>query len=245
MTTGFRSASRTLLYLSGSASFLYFATIPWPGAGWRVAAKGLSVAPLALVAWRELPPGQARALLAGALALGSLGDVLLDLSPELFTAGLGAFLVGHLLYLWLWTSHWRRPLRPGRGTLLRAALVLGACAALAAVLTPRLGGLAAPVILYMAAISAMAAASAVAPFASLRIFWGAALFVFSDAVIALDKFHSPVPARGWLVWSTYYAAQWAILTGYLRERGLAAGHEGAGAANAAPSARKSGDNGGS
>lgn len=218
MTAGFRPASRGLLALSALASIVYFATIPWGGeAPWRIAAKGLSISPLAVLAWRELAPGRARALLAGALALGSLGDVLLDTGPAWFTAGLGSFLVGHLLYTWLWRSHWRRPLRPTRGQWLRVILVLAACATLAAILVPRLGALAVPVIFYMAAISAMAAASALAPFSRSRIFWGAVLFVFSDALIAVNRFHSPLPGRDWLVWSTYYAAQFAIFSGYLRE----------------------------
>lgn len=218
MTAGFRPASRGLLVLSAVTSLLYFATIPWGGAApWRIVAKGLSISPLAVLAWRELAPGRARALLAGALALGSLGDVLLDIGPAWFTAGLGSFLVGHLLYTWLWSSHWRRPLQPTRVQRLRVTLILAACAALAATLVPRLGALTLPVIFYMAAISAMAAASALAPFSSSRIFWGAVLFVFSDAVIAVHRFHTPLPGRDWLVWSTYYAAQFAIVSGYLRE----------------------------
>lgn len=180
-------------------------------------AKGLSISPLALLAWRELVPGRSRVLLAAALALGSLGDVLLDLGPAWFTAGLGSFLAGHLLYTWLWSSHWRRPVRPTPGQLLRVTLVLIFCAALAAILAPRLGPLTVPVIFYMAAISAMAAASALAPFSSSRIFWGAVLFVFSDAVIAVNRFHTPLPGRDWLVWSTYYAAQLAIAGGYVRQ----------------------------
>lgn len=204
--------------LSAVASLLYFATIPWGGeAPWRIVAKGLSISPLAVLAWRELAPGRARALLAGALALGSLGDVLLDLGPAWFTAGLGSFLAGHVLYTWLWSAHWRRPLQPTRGQWLRVILVLAACAILAAILVPRLGALAVPVIFYMAAISAMAAASALASFANSRIFSGAVLFVFSDAVIAVNRFHTPLPGRDWLVWSTYYAAQVAIVSGYLRE----------------------------
>jgi len=36
---------------------------------------------------------------------------------------------------------------------------------------------------------------------------GAVLFVISDSVIAFDKFKSPVPARGLIVWITYYVGQ--------------------------------------
>ena len=74
-----------------------------------------------------------------------------------------------------------------------------------------------PAIIDLAGGETLAAASALAPFASSRIFCGAVLFVFSDALIAVNRFHTPLPGRDWLVWSTYYAAQFAIVSGYLRE----------------------------
>ena len=36
----------------------------------------------------------------------------------------------------------------------------------------------------------------------------ALLFVFSDAVIAWNRFIGPVPARTWIVMTTYYLAQY-------------------------------------
>ena len=31
--------------------------------------------------------------------------------------------------------------------------------------------------------------------------------MFSDSIIALDKFRGPIPYRGIIVWTTYYAGQ--------------------------------------
>ena len=36
------------------------------------------------------------------------------------------------------------------------------------------------------------------------------LFLCSDALLAFNRFHSPLPAAGLLVLGTYWAAQWLI-----------------------------------
>ena len=48
--------------------------------------------------------------------------------------------------------------------------------------------------------------------------YGVILFLISDSILAVDKFKSPVPLRGYLVWATYYLAQCGIAIGFLRER---------------------------
>ena len=62
-----------------------------------------------------------------------------------------------------------------------------------------------PVWAYMGVISAMAFAALTMPNPLTGL--GALLFVFSDAVIAVNKFARPVPARGPIVWITYYVGQ--------------------------------------
>lgn len=39
---------------------------------------------------------------------------------------------------------------------------------------------------------------------------GAALFVASDALLAIDRFRTPIPAAPLWVLSTYWLAQWGI-----------------------------------
>jgi len=41
------------------------------------------------------------------------------------------------------------------------------------------------------------------------------LFLISDSILAVNKFKTEVPLRDYLVWATYYAAQYAITTGFL------------------------------
>ena len=44
------------------------------------------------------------------------------------------------------------------------------------------------------------------------------LFLISDSILAINKFKSPLPLRGYLVWATYYLAQYGIAIGFLREK---------------------------
>jgi len=43
--------------------------------------------------------------------------------------------------------------------------------------------------------------------------FGALLFIASDAMIAIDKFHGHIPGGNQLIWITYYSAQLLILLG--------------------------------
>lgn len=200
--------SRLLVTVSLAASAAYFSgqlTHPLPGS---VVWKGLAVSPLAVLAWLRC-----ERLLALALALGSLGDVLLDLDPSLFVPGLGAFLAGHVVYTVLWVRNWPRPLRVRWIPLAVLALFTGA---LCAWLIPSLGAMAVPVVFYMLAITAMVAAAILTPFRWVAI--GAALFLLSDALLGIHKFRAPVPYRDFLVWTTYYLGQVAIAQGYLMHK---------------------------
>ncbi|MEY4222204.1 MAG: hypothetical protein RL334_846, partial [Chloroflexota bacterium] len=44
---------------------------------------------------------------------------------------------------------------------------------------------------------------------------GALLFVFSDAVIAVDKFRMAIRWRGPIIWTTYYAGQVLLVSNLL------------------------------
>lgn len=184
-------------------SAIYTATIsaaPFPG---RWAVKAMAVALLALLVRKDRLP-------ASALLLGALGDALLELGPVYFVHGLLAFLGGHVVY----TIGF---LRAGRRRLPLAAPVILAlyAAAFAFWLWPHLGALQAPVVVYMAAITAMAASSfRLRPLAAA----GAGLFLVSDSLLAAGRFVSPVPAGDFLIWITYYSAQSLIAFSYRSHR---------------------------
>jgi len=177
-----------------------------------VAVKGLSVGPLAVLAFVAGSP-----LLAAALAVSTLGDVLLDLDPRrLFVFGLGSFLVAHLIYTSVFVRNRRRPMALGAAEMLPAGLVLVFSVAVSAWLLPSLGTLIVPVAIYMCAITAMVLSAILARFSNPWVAVGAILFLLSDSLLAVNKFKTPVPFRDVLVWTTYFVGQFCITNGFLR-----------------------------
>jgi uncharacterized membrane protein YhhN len=84
-------------------------------------------------------------------------------------------------------------------------------------LAPGLGSLAGPVMLYVCVITVMVASAILAGFSTTWVCSGAILFLISDSILAVNKFKSPVPMAGYLIWATYYLAQFGIAIGFLRE----------------------------
>jgi uncharacterized membrane protein YhhN len=145
-----------------------------------------------------------------ALAFAGAGDVaLLGGTDSAFTAGLVSFLAGHLA----WIIAVRQ--RPGGGRLrgrpVLAAPHVAAFGALNAYLWKRTGKDRIPVIVYSAALLAMSltALDSGSPTTAA----GGALFLVSDALLALEKFGGlHLPAHEGLVMATYTSAQ-ALLAG--------------------------------
>ena len=145
-----------------------------------------------------------------ALALGGVGDVaLLGSSDSAFTAGPVSFLAGHVA----WIIAVRQ--RPGGGRLrgrpVLAAPYLAAFGALNAYLWKRTGKDRVPVLVYSAALLTMSLAALDS--GSPKTAAGGALFLVSDALLALEKFGSLyLPANEGLMMATYASAQ-ALLAG--------------------------------
>ena len=85
-------------------------------------------------------------------------------------------------------------------------------------LAPGLGSLTWPVMFYTCVITVMVASAILAGFSNTWVCTGAILFLISDSILAANKFKSPVPMGGFLVWTTYYLAQFGIAIGFLREK---------------------------
>lgn len=203
--------SSILRWLSITFSALYLITGPWQPYPGSFIVKGLAVGPLAVLAFLAGSP-----VLGLALALSTVGDVLLDLDPvRLFVFGLGAFLVAHLIYTFLFVRSRRRPLAPRATELLGAGAVLVYSVAVSSWLLPSVGDLIVPVAIYMCAITAMVLAAILARFSNPWVVTGALLFLASDSLLAINKFKTPVPLRDVLVWSTYYLGQYSIAAGFL------------------------------
>jgi alkenylglycerophosphocholine hydrolase len=188
------------------ALYLVGLWLPAPALGLVV--KPVPALALAALVLRRGEGFRARAVGAG-LVLSALGDVLLDL-PRQFTSGLTAFLLAHLAYSAAFLEDERRP------RLLRAvpfALWLGS-ASLFVWPQVRAVGLALPVTVYMAAIGTMMwrAAARVDPGRAGAVsgLVGALLFGLSDTLIALDRFHAPVPGVRYAIILLYWAGQAGI-----------------------------------
>lgn len=196
-----------LLSLAASLAYLLIERRPptMLRTGLKTAAIGLWV-PLPLLAL----PGAAAlplVLLALAFLLSSVGDLFLAMkdNPRNFQHGLLAFLAAHLFYLTVLLPLASRP----EGLVANAASLLTGAGALALYfwLRPNLGSSQLPVGAYLVTILFMALAALAIPAAQPWLGLGAVLFVISDGVIAADKFGRPIPFRGLIVWTTYYAGQ--------------------------------------
>lgn len=172
------------------------------------------VVAMAWVAGRALAAGRITSfditLLMG-LAASLAGDVLLML-PGLFIQGLVAFLIAHLAYIEVFRQ--RVGLFPRPAYLL---LTLAIGAAMYAFLWQ--GGLPAPlrmpVAAYVVVIAAMAAqalgrAAVLGDRASRAVAVGACFFMLSDALLATNRFVTPLPLSAIWVLGTYYVAQFLI-----------------------------------
>ena len=172
---------------------------------------------LALVARAPALPG--RAWLLAALAGSLVGDVFLMLEG-FFIPGLVAFLLAHLAYIG--RLRLDAPWFASRRTLLGVAAIAGLVYGLLWT-----GGLPAdlrfPVAVYVCAIGGMAAqamgrATVLGDGASRAVAVGAACFMASDALLAVNRFVTHLPAQAFWVLSTYYAAQCLLVMGLLRSK---------------------------
>lgn len=151
-----------------------------------------------------------QALVCAGLLFSLAGDVFLMLPRDRFVAGLASFLFAHGFYIAAFAP--RPPTLRAPGVLL-VLLVCGSI--LLRALWTRLGGLRAPVVLYAAALLAMAWQAAerwmaLGTTAALLAATGAGLFVASDSALAWERFAARHRWGPVLVLGTYFAAQWLI-----------------------------------
>ncbi len=154
-----------------------------------------------------------------------LGDVLLMLEqkhPLFFIFGLASFLTTHIFYIIYFLR-----IKSHEASLLQKqplliALVLAYGITLVWQLYPYLSDLKLPVIIYAAVICSML-------LCSLHIFFkvnkkaaryyllGAAAFVLSDSLLAINKFYQPFAYAGIFIMLTYCAAQYFIVRGFIEQ----------------------------
>lgn len=185
--------------------------------------QGLLMVLLQLTLWLMVRPVFDRLVTGTLVALGfsALGDVVPDVTPDDldFLVMVGFFLVAQVVYV---VTFW--PLR-GRSIAARSPWLLlpYVVALVALVLACRegAGGLFLPVVIYGIAITTMAVlATGVSRIAGV----GGAVFMLSDALIALEAFTAlSLPLSGFWVMLTYVVGQALIVAGVVRVTRMSAG----------------------
>lgn len=164
---------------------------------------------LLLVVTLESLDGAQRTAVAAAVVFGLLGDVALLNRIDAFIAGLGAFLVGHLLYVAGFAIEGLKPAPTAIGVV--AAVVLVGALGRPIIAAVRHTPLHIPVAVYVVVIAAMVATS----IGTTR--WvaaaGGVMFALSDALLGNDRFVTPRTDRRIVVMVLYHLGQFAIVGG--------------------------------
>jgi uncharacterized membrane protein YhhN len=174
----------------------------------RLLSKGLPVLMMILLVRRGEPDRYSRWIAAGLVA-SLAGDLLLEWSADTFVAGVLAFLLAHVFYV---AGFLRRAAQPR----LLLALPFAVWGGLVfAELEPGLGAMRVPVAIYAVALSVMGwRAAALVGADTGREPWrtaiGAALFMLSDTLLALNKFGDPIAGAGYAVILLYWFGQLGI-----------------------------------
>ena len=180
----------------------------WRGESWTK--TGVKTASTALLALAAPFLGAPWPVTAG-LALGAAGDFALSRPGErAFLAGMAAFAAGHLAYAWVF-------LMSGVGdvVLVPALLVVAVALSTEWWLAPRTGALRWPVRGYVLVIAAMMLAALTLPDHAVMVIAGAALFMLSDLLLAVEMFVRKTPSRALsrAVWACYWGGQALICLG--------------------------------
>ena len=178
------------------------ANMLWKGAGVSLLALYAALRARNLDGW----------LICAVMAFGALGDMLLEVAG--LTVGAIAFLVGHLIAIWLYLRNRRRAL--SRSQLLFAILLVPATGILAFLL-PTDRGLAAAATLYSMSLAVMAAMAWTSRFPRAVVGTGALMFVISDLLIFARA--GALEHAAWIglaIWGLYFLGQTLICVGVTR-----------------------------
>jgi len=148
-----------------------------------------------------------------ALVFSLVGDILLMDKNNLFIFGIGAFLITQILYIIIIVRQMQRPSNFHK--YLYAFLFVNYVVYLLTLLKPNLGDLFYPVLVYGITISVFGLVATLNYVSkrtrlALYLMLGAMLFIASDSMIALHKFHDPKIFYPVAIMITYVLAQYLI-----------------------------------
>ncbi len=153
-----------------------------------------------------------------------LGDILLmfESSNSLyFIFGLASFLLGHIFYILYFTKIPNKSKEIPLQKLLMLLPVVIFVFGLLYILYPSLGELKIPVTLYAMVLGCMLSMALwqfkkIGFNIALLFITGAASFVVSDSLLAINKFYQPIPQPGFFIMFTYCLAQYLIVMGAIK-----------------------------
>lgn len=163
-------------------------------------------------------------LVAVGLFFGCLGDIFLMLNENMFVAGLASFLIGHILYVIAFSKQTSaKALSKHKSYILIAGILASFSYYLYSILKPSLGPLKIPVILYIIVIAAMAFFAYTRRYQTNTLSFiicliGTLLFIFSDSILALNKFVAYLANSGLYIMSSYILAQYFITLGIILDK---------------------------
>lgn len=164
-------------------------------------------------------------ILLSALLFSWTGDIILmfaDKAEMYFVAGMIAFLISNIFYILLFSRQLKIYLKKSKILFwVGVTVIVIYLIVTMLLLLPTLNDLKIPVFVYALTISIMLL-FALKGFlnwqkpANSYILIGALFFVFSDTVLAFDKFYTPLQYSSFLIMSTYLTAQYFIVTGIMK-----------------------------
>jgi uncharacterized membrane protein YhhN len=206
------TAQKTWLSIFAVFAVLFIGLLPLEPYTGNFVVKAIPAISLAVLAFIAVSGSRGKLLFASLLFCAA-ADIALELAGgKYFVAGLGLFLIAHILFIITFS----RDFKFQKSKIPVIILLVVYSLMMAFVLTPSLKEMAIPVYVYMAAITLMGI------FASLRsakndfTLYGAISFIFSDSIIAINKFMMPVPAADYAIMITYYLSLFLIVFGFLR-----------------------------
>ncbi|MDG2246784.1 MAG: lysoplasmalogenase [Flavobacteriales bacterium] len=226
MKNSFKGKALIGVYAIWAIIEIYLETIRWDYELIHLLFKGglMPILMAFVVVNRAILPKNIIGFLMSALAFSWIGDLLLTQgeNPNYFVFGLGAFLVAHILYAMTFTKAMQKnhELLLIKKYPMIIVLLVGASGFIFKVLFPYLDEMIVPVALYTSVITAMCLAAVArkekTPFKSwLLVTIGALIFMFSDSLIAFNKFHEPIAWASIMIMSTYILAQALIVVGVM------------------------------
>lgn len=159
-----------------------------------------------------------------ALTFSWIGDCILlftDKGELYFIVGLVAFLLSHFTYIIVFDKLINIKFNSNKPILWIGIVFLFIYLfSFLLLLLPSLGDLLIPVVIYAVTISAMLLFAIKGSLqwpkpAKNYILFGAILFAISDSVLAINKFHNPIPLDSFWIMVTYLSAQFCLTKGIL------------------------------